>query len=104
MRIPDAVSGAAQMQMIQLQNYRQWDASLQADPWLFLGKSSKPPLHLSPPLEITAENRIPLFPYVFFFFAVNTFWSLPALQERNGAGSAGVAAPLPGHGFSGWHP
>lgn len=45
--IPDAVSGAAKMQMIQLQNYRQWDASLQADLWLFLGKSSKPPLLLS---------------------------------------------------------
>lgn len=57
MRIPDL--GAAEMQMIQLQNYQQWDASLQADPWLFLGKSSKPPLHLSPPPEIRAENIIP---------------------------------------------
>lgn len=91
MRIPDAVWGAAEMQMIQLQNYQQWDASLQADPWLFLGKSSKPPLHLSPPPEIRAENIIPYSLGLHF---------LPALQQGNG----GVAVPLPGHGFAGWHP
>lgn len=47
MLVPDTVSGAAKMQMIQLQNYRQWDVSLQADLRLFLGRSSKPPLLLS---------------------------------------------------------
>lgn len=92
MRIPDAVSGAAEMQMIQLQNYQQWDASLQADPWLFLGKSSEPPLHLSPPAEIRAENIIPYCLGLHF---------LPALQQGNGAGAAGVAAPLPGHLLAG---
>lgn len=60
MLIPDALLGAAKMQMIQLQNYRQWDVRLQADLWLFLGKSSKPPLLLSPLLEIIREY-IPFF-------------------------------------------
>lgn len=54
------------MQMIQLQNYRQWDVSLQADLWLFLGKSSKPPLLLSPPLEIIREY----IPFFFCFFSL----------------------------------
>lgn len=93
MLIPDAASGAAKIQMIQLQNYRQWDVSLPADLWLFLGKSSKPPLLLSPPLEIIREY-ISFF-FFSFFFTMNTFFSLPALQEGNRAVTPGTAAPLP---------
>lgn len=92
MRIPDAVSGAAQMQMIQLQNYRQWDASLQADPWLFLGKSSKPPLLLSPPLEISREY----IPYSPIFRCEHTLVSpSPAGREWSWSSRGGCPAPGP---------
>lgn len=81
------------MQMIQLQNYRQWDVSLPADLWLFLGKSSKPPLLLSPPLEIIRE-----YSSFFFFFLVFRYEYIllppsPARRERSRSSGDGCPAP-----------
>lgn len=81
------------MRMIQLPNYLQEDVSLQADLWLFLGRSSRPPLLLSPPLEIIRGCII------FFwgggFLLYKYLLSLLALQGGTRAGVWGVPAVNP---------
>lgn len=75
------------MRMIQLPNYLQEDVSLQADLWLFLGRSSRPPLLLSPPLEIIRGH------FFFFWggasFSINTFFPSWPCKEGPEQGSAG---------------
>lgn len=80
------------MQMIQLQNYRQWDVRLQADLWLFLGKSSKPPLLLSPVLEIIREY-IPFLNLFIFCYECILAPPSPARRERSRSSQDSCPAP-----------
>lgn len=67
--------------------------SLQADLWLFLGKSSKPPLLPSPPLGIIREY-IPFFNY-YFLLCIRSCPSQPCKKGRSRSSGAALLPRWP---------